>query len=59
MGAHSTITVSRDKAIAYLMQRLFAATDSELEDMLAIALDDRLYNASIREDGPDDYLLTV
>lgn len=59
MGAHTTITVSRDKAIAYLMERLLHATNSDLEALLDRALDERLYRARVVwEAGEDDHLLT-
>lgn len=59
MGAHSTIYVSRDRAMAYMMQRLLGLSDSQLEEMLDLALDERLYRARIAEavSGPDDHLL--
>ena len=59
MGAHSTINVSREAARLYLIQRAMAMTDSQLEDALDTALDERLYRARIDTDthGPDDDLL--
>ncbi len=54
MGANSTITVSRDNAMLYIMRKLPNCTNDQLERMLDPFLEDRLYNANVVDGGADD-----
>jgi len=56
MGAHSTLRITRSKAIAELAKALLAdVTDKRLERFMDDLLDERLYNAVIVPDGaPND-----
>ena len=56
MGAHSTLRITRSKAIAELAKALLAdVTDKRLERFMDDLLDERVYNAVIVPDGaPND-----
>ena len=47
MGAHSTITVTRQAAINKIICFINNASNQEIEDILDIILYDRLYNSCI------------
>ena len=52
MGAHSTLRVTRSRAIAELAKALLGdVTDERLEKFMDDLLDERLYNAIIVPDG--------
>ena len=53
MGACSLIKITRTKAKAYLVQKLFNADDTELEGALE-HLRDELYHAVIVEDHEEN-----
>lgn len=60
MSAHSTIRISRRKALqAYLEKVLSNPSNEELEEFMDKILDDRLYNCIIVSDDEDndDYLV--
>lgn len=58
MGANSTIYVSRDKAIQYIIRKLFNLNDEELAEMMDTLLYERLYNVRIGDyEENDDCIL--
>lgn len=58
MGAHTTINISRQKAIEYIIKELFSISDADLSDILDIFLYDRLYNTRIVHDAyNEDHIL--
>ncbi len=61
MGAYSTINVTESKARSYLIQKIAAATDYELQKMLDEFLYDQLYDCQVVPDHceeNDDNLLS-
>lgn len=60
MGAHSTIYVTRTKALEEYLKRAGSITDQELERFMDDLLYDKLYNVSIVPDNyeqNEDYLI--
>ena len=47
MGAHSTIRITREKAVSMLLDALATAPDQDIGQMLDIFLYERLYNCRI------------
>ena len=60
MSAYSTINITRDKALVYLISQFPSIYDHELEEILNILLRDRLYNVRItdKNDSDVDYILS-
>lgn len=47
MGAHATLRITRDRAIRYLLEAMATCPDGDIEQMMDIFLDERLYNCRI------------
>lgn len=56
MGAHSTITVSRQRARNLMSMFAQVASDEDLGRMMDVMLYDRLWNCSIEDEGSSDEL---
>jgi hypothetical protein len=57
MSAYSSIHVTREAAIGYLLNQIMTADDSRLESLLAEFLSDRLLTCYIDHKGADNDLL--
>jgi hypothetical protein len=53
MGAHSTIRVTRMTALGYIMAKLPGLTDEQIEAIMDVLLDERLFNCRIVEEGAE------
>ena len=49
MGAHSTLSITRGKAIAFLVEQIMLSDDSALARILDTFICDRLYSSKIVE----------
>jgi hypothetical protein len=57
MGACTTIYVSRDALIRFMIDKIYRSSDRELEDLADTFLRERLYNCSLSFTGEDDQTL--
>lgn len=54
MGAHSTLYITRTRAIQEFMKHTYSPSDEMLEEFLDKLLDNRLYNTVIIPDDCED-----
>ncbi len=58
MGAETTITIGKGAALAYVIRKVVAMDNKELEYIVDRILAERVYNCNIVDgQGEDDYLV--
>ncbi|MDO8611104.1 MAG: hypothetical protein Q7R95_11315 [bacterium] len=57
MGSYSTVYISREKAISFIHAHINELCDNDLEKIIDIWLEKRLYYTRINPEGREDYIL--